>query len=40
MAFAAHHCANMHNDMCNTFTPVQTVLFELKVENKKNKYVA
>ena len=39
MAFAAYHCANMHDDMCNTLQPVQTVLFELKVENKISKYI-
>ena len=39
MAFAAYHRANMHDDMCNTLRPVQTVLFELEVENKIKKYV-
>ena len=40
MPFAAYYRANMHDDMPTIFNPVQTVLFELEVENKKNKYVA
>ena len=37
-AFAGYHCADMHDDIWNDFRPVQTVLFELEVENNK-KYI-
>ena len=34
-AFAGYYRANMHDDIPSIFNPVQTVLFELEVENNK-----